>query len=721
MKLFLKNILSRYGSVDALNQNFNDIETALNNTLSRDGTGPNEMLAPLDMNHKNILNGGTAYVDSLVLGGVEVEVGTNLVSGTAFQRYQFNASGGQTTFDIAPASPSLASIEVYVDGLALPPSEIGVSGTTVVIPPMALGSEVVIQRYTNEPYGVPDASTVNFMPAGTGVVVRTVQDKLREMVSVKDFGAVGNGVADDTIAIQQAVNYALLVGKQVYIPAGSYLISSPIKLDKGATEQFLNISIVGEAKNTTLIYTSTATGGPVARFQPARVAGAPGTDVDDYNVAAVFIVYAPNSTNVYDVHFEGLKFTSQGAAAGRQVIGIFAPRIARSSFRDLRFDDLAEGIHCRNLFLVDFHNIDFRNSTWPFRHQRTAGDFGGTSCTFNRVSVAACSKGLEFDNLVYSTLNGCSIETWASGNYAFRAVNRCILAVNGLGIEKGLGPGLFLEGAANTNYAASTVGGRTMVTFSGSTFGLGNSANTLITQFGIASADQFSVVKRDAGLIFNSGLWIQEFNGVTKIQVSLEYDQTAATKVPTVDVNDMVDFGLTSTDFVSTGAGTRKGRASIRVQGVTQYGTNSSTPTAEKVFCRVAKTANQTFSSGTPANLTFASPAAYFDQFAMVNGGLDGITLKTGGMYRIKVRLGLVGPVPVGDSINVQIRHAGSNWAVGEFFGTNTAQQMIEVETIVPVFTPGTDVNVQCARGASGNPVTVRGDANFSQIIVELL
>ena len=41
----------------------------------------------------------------------------------------------------------------------------------------------------------------NFIASGTGAVARTVQDKGRETVSVKDFGAVGDGVTDDTAAI----------------------------------------------------------------------------------------------------------------------------------------------------------------------------------------------------------------------------------------------------------------------------------------------------------------------------------------------------------------------------------------------------------------------------------------------------------------------------------------------------------------------------------------
>lgn len=65
------------------------------------------------------------------------------------------------------------------------------------------------------------AANVNFTGAGAGAATRTVQDKLRDVVSVKDFGAVGDGVADDTAAIQAAINAA----NHVHFPAGTYKVT----------------------------------------------------------------------------------------------------------------------------------------------------------------------------------------------------------------------------------------------------------------------------------------------------------------------------------------------------------------------------------------------------------------------------------------------------------------------------------------------------------------
>jgi Pectate lyase superfamily protein len=49
---------------------------------------------------------------------------------------------------------------------------------------------------------------------------------LRESVSVKDFGAVGNGTADDT----SAVNAAIATGKNVFFPEGTYKITAVVNL-----------------------------------------------------------------------------------------------------------------------------------------------------------------------------------------------------------------------------------------------------------------------------------------------------------------------------------------------------------------------------------------------------------------------------------------------------------------------------------------------------------
>jgi hypothetical protein len=93
-------------------------------------------------------------------------------------------------------------------------------------------NDVLIGTYDNVPSASSTlASLVSYTPAGAGAVTTTVQAKLRQTVSVKDFGAVGDGVTDDTTAFNNMFatgsnSFQLIAGEQylignVVLPIGS--------------------------------------------------------------------------------------------------------------------------------------------------------------------------------------------------------------------------------------------------------------------------------------------------------------------------------------------------------------------------------------------------------------------------------------------------------------------------------------------------------------------
>jgi len=99
--------------------------------------------------------------------------------------------------------------------------------------------------------------TVQTGPTSGDPVKRTLQSKLDDMASIKDFGAVGDGVTDDTAAINRAL-YQLLcrennteTRRSIFFPAGTYRITDSINIPP-------YVKIYGEGSDSSLLYLDVA-------------------------------------------------------------------------------------------------------------------------------------------------------------------------------------------------------------------------------------------------------------------------------------------------------------------------------------------------------------------------------------------------------------------------------------------------------------------------------
>ena len=87
---------------------------------------------------------------------------------------------------------------------------------------------------------------------GSNTTIRTIQRKLDDFVSVKDFGAKGDGITDDTESINRALyeiycrNGIASARKVLHFPAGNYIVSDGVNVPTNAI-------IKGEGANNTII------------------------------------------------------------------------------------------------------------------------------------------------------------------------------------------------------------------------------------------------------------------------------------------------------------------------------------------------------------------------------------------------------------------------------------------------------------------------------------
>lgn len=147
------------------------------------------------------------------------------------------------------------------------------------------------------------ASLVGFLQSGTGGVATTVQTKLRESVSVKDFGAKGDGTTDDTAAIQAAINTL----KRVYVPKGVYRVTSTLNI-KPATAWGVfgpGAIITGD--------------GPGSTFFDNQVASGPLFDIDSATHGGT---YSANQGTVLE-NFQIFTTTSPAASIGIRVLNAY--------------------------------------------------------------------------------------------------------------------------------------------------------------------------------------------------------------------------------------------------------------------------------------------------------------------------------------------------------------------------------------------------------------
>jgi len=185
----------------------------------------------------------------------------------------------QTQFTLTSNPGALANLDVAVGGVTqIPGVDYTFSGTklTFISGAPANGVSILARYFQALPQGVADlaaatgqlaGSKVDFLQAGTGAVTRGTQSKLRDIINVKDFGAVADGTfvagssasgTDNLAAFNAALSAAVSLGISRVKASGVFRLSGKLTIPRGITLEgdgtaHLPIFLGGTVRGTVLL------------------------------------------------------------------------------------------------------------------------------------------------------------------------------------------------------------------------------------------------------------------------------------------------------------------------------------------------------------------------------------------------------------------------------------------------------------------------------------
>ena len=281
-------------------------------------------------------------------------------------------------------------------------------------------NELVI--YAPSGYGVTPGTSASFTDqityneGSSGAIDRTLTSRLQDYVSVKDFGAVGDGVTDDTASFQAALDFQASSGSPIYVPAGEYLC--------GSLTYSTRVILFGSAPDRSEL------SGPISKIIYTETTG--------------FLFSAAVGGDPYGTVIENLKLFGQGRTTAGSA-GCFQGRTTGSN-RNMIFQNVwVEDFNFAGFDLPDAFGNQFLGCR--FRKIAPSGGASGAGVWYRRINFSAptATTGDLYQGCYFSgCLSGAGCVATDRSDY--HVFNNCFFESNDVGVNFTLSQKIVLLG-----------------------------------------------------------------------------------------------------------------------------------------------------------------------------------------------------------------------------------------------------------------------------------
>lgn len=251
--------------------------------------------------------------------------------------------------------------------------------------------------------------------------IAVLENKTASVLNVVEYGAKGDGVTDDTKAIQRAIDDANQRGRTIYMPKGVYLISAPISLN-GCT-------LIGEAGN---------------------IFSGEGTVIKC--MSKDFTAIKQGSTSAADIMFNISDIMVEGAAIGFEIVYTINSKYERlyavecgtgfkigdpeavgcmfCEFNNLYTQNCSIGVdaHSKSYMNNNRFNNGFLHGTSYAMKLAVDGGYGAVGNVFNNVEFRSDSgRGIALTSCINTVFNSCYFEC---GGNVLRMTDYCSVYLN---------------------------------------------------------------------------------------------------------------------------------------------------------------------------------------------------------------------------------------------------------------------------------------------------